>query len=335
MLKGYFQDRRLVFSILIICCGSLFGIGYLYRIPTSALSYVSVFAGTFVAILLLLDFFRYISSWKELERLCDQKTWHKGMFYSNPGALEAWYREMIEKMQDDMFHLLEDHDITMKKMMDYYGLWAHQIKTPIAAMRLLLQSRKQTIRTEEEKEHYDALSMELFKIEQYVEMALSYLKIGDISKDMILQEYDVGSIVRQAVKKYSRLFILQKIGIRMEEIKQSVVTDEKWLLFVLEQLLSNALKYTKEGSISIYMKEKGILVIEDSGIGIAPEDLPRIMEKGFTGYNGRRDKKSTGLGLYLCRSILDKLNHQIRIESEVGKGTKVFLDLNREPLEVE
>ena len=152
---------------------------------------------------------------------------------------------------------------------------------------------------------------------------------------MILQEYDVGSIVRQAVKKYSRLFILQKIGIRMEEIKQSVVTDEKWLLFVLEQLLSNALKYTKEGSISIYMKEKGILVIEDSGIGIAPEDLPRIMEKGFTGYNGRRDKKSTGLGLYLCRSILDKLNHQIRIESEVGKGTKVFLDLNREPLEVE
>ena len=166
-------------------------------------------------------------------------------------------------------------------------------------------------------------------------LALSYLKIGDISKDMILQEYDVGSIVRQAVKKYSRLFILQKIGIRMEEIKQSVVTDEKWLLFVLEQLLSNALKYTKEGSISIYMKEKGILVIEDSGIGIAPEDLPRIMEKGFTGYNGRRDKKSTGLGLYLCRSILDKLNHQIRIESEVGKGTKVFLNLNREPLEVE
>ena len=106
--------------------------------------------------------------------------------------------------------------------------------------------------------------------------------------------------------------------------------DEKWLLFVIEQILFNALKYTNEGKISIYMERNSVLVIEDTGIGIQSEDLPRVFEKGFTGYNGRNDKKSTGLGLYLCKRILTKLSHEINIESQVGKGTKVMIGLNQE-----
>lgn len=109
-----------------------------------------------------------------------------------------------------------------------------------------------------------------------------------------------------------------------------VLTDEKWLVFVLEQILSNALKYTKSGSIHIYLSPDApkTLVIEDTGIGIAPEDLPRIFEKGYTGCNGRADKRSTGIGLYLCRQIMEKLSHTIRIESEMGVGTKVYLGLD-------
>ena len=106
-----------------------------------------------------------------------------------------------------------------------------------------------------------------------------------------------------------------------------VLTDEKWLVFVIEQLLSNAIKYTNKGKISIYPLEDKKLVIEDTGIGISKEDIPRIFDKGFTGYNGRTDKKATGLGLYLCKNILDKLSHKISIESEVGVKTKVILDL--------
>ena len=177
--------------------------------------------------------------------------------------------------------------------------------------------------------------MELFKTEQYVEMVLSYLRIGDISKDMVLTGCDIAKLVRQAVKKYSRLFILQKISLEMGEIRETVVTDEKWLSFVIEQILSNALKYTKKGKVSIYMEPGERLVIEDTGIGISAEDLPRIMEKGYTGYNGRKDKKSTGIGLYLCRKVMDKLNHGIDIESEPGKGTRVILNLGRRKLNTE
>ena len=202
-------------------------------------------------------------------------------------------------------------------------LWAHQIKTPIAAMNILLQSGKA-----DEKE----LSAELFKIEQYVEMVLGYLRTEQMTSDLTLKEYELLDVIRQAVRKYSKLFILQKIKLNLEETDYRVVTDEKWFLFALEQILSNALKYTKEGSISIYMdKEKSdTLIIEDTGIGISPEDLPRVVEKGFTGYNGRSGRKSTGLGLYLTKQILEKLGHTIKLESEVGAGTRVYIYLGRE-----
>lgn len=152
-----------------------------------------------------------------------------------------------------------------------------------------------------------------------------------MSADLELKRYDLLEIIRQAVRKYSRLFILQKMKLNLEEMDYQVLTDEKWLLFAIEQILSNALKYTKEGGISIYMAKdrKDTLVIEDTGIGINPEDLPRVVEKGFTGYNGRNHKKSTGLGLYLSKEILEKLNHTLTLESEVGKGTRVFIYLGR------
>ena len=222
--------------------------------------------------------------------------------------------------------------ISRQELVDYYGLWAHQIKTPIAAARLLLQSR-------EEEEEQDAafireMKLEVFKIEQYVEMVLAYLRMEEMSSDLDFREYSLDDVIRQAVRKYSRMFILKRIRLDFTETGRTVLTDEKWLVFVLEQILSNALKYTKEGSISIYM-EGDELAIRDTGIGISPEDLPRVFEKGFTGYNGRRDKKSTGIGLYLCKSVLDRLGHKIRIQSEVGRGTKVLLNLEREELRPE
>lgn len=131
-------------------------------------------------------------------------------------------------------------------------------------------------------------------------------------------------MVRQAVRKYAKVFISKKIQMDFKPTNVYTVTDEKWFVFVLEQLLSNSLKYTKEGKVSIFMEEKA-LVIEDTGIGIPAEDLPRIFEKGFTGYNGREDKKSTGIGLYLCKNIMDKL--QWNITAALDKPTEgiVFL----------
>lgn len=335
MLKGYMRDRAAMFGCLLICYGTLFLIGYLYDIPFEKTRYIAEFSGAGVFLCLLVDILKYAERWKELKRCIATSDTYSGMFYTVPGDLEALYRSMIAKMRQEKEELIFEDQKRYTEMIDYYGMWAHQIKTPIAAMRILVQSGMDREENEENQKLFRQLQMELFKTEQYVEMVLSYLKIGDIAKDMVLERCDLGKVVRQAVKKYSRLFILQKLSLEMGEIAEIVLTDEKWLSFVVEQILSNALKYTKSGSVSIYLEQEGVLVIKDTGIGISAEDLPRIMEKGYTGYNGRIDKRSTGIGLYLCKKVMDKLHHQLRIDSEDGKGTKVVLDLRRTQLDLE
>lgn len=335
MLKGYMRDRAAMFGCLLICYGTLFLIGYLYDIPFEKTRYIAEFSGAGVFLCLLVDILKYAERWKELKRCIATSDTYPGMFYTVPGDLEALYRSMIAKMRQEKEELIFEDQKRYTEMMDYYGMWAHQIKTPIAAMRILVQSGMDREENEENQKLFRQLQMELFKTEQYVEMVLSYLKIGDIAKDMVLERCDLGKVVRQAVKKYSRLFILQKLSLEMGEIAEIVLADEKWLSFVVEQILSNALKYTKSGSVSIYLEQEGVLVIKDTGIGISAEDLPRIMEKGYTGYNGRIDKRSTGIGLYLCKKVMDKLHHQLRIDSEDGKGTKVVLDLRRTQLDLE
>ena len=226
--------------------------------------------------------------------------------------------QIRKKMQEEQGNRYDD-------LNDYYSMWVHQIKTPIAAMGLLLE--------EADPKQRPDLSLELFKIESYVEMVTGYLRTESLGGDWLLKEQDLDSMIRQAVKKYAKMFISKKISLSYEPVSAQVLTDEKWLVFVLEQILSNGLKYTGKGQISIYLEDE-ILVIEDTGIGIEKEDLPRIFEKGYTGRNGRTDKKATGIGLYLVKKIMDKLGHGIWIDSEVSKGTKVYLDLRQKKLEM-
>lgn len=210
---------------------------------------------------------------------------------------------------------------------DYYAMWTHQIKTPIQALKLLLEKIEYCGR-----EGF-LMREELFKIEQYVEMVLGYQRLKGIAMDLSLQEYDLYGLVKQAVRKYSVLFINKGIGLELEEMELKALTDEKWFVFCIEQLLSNSIKYTVQGRIRIWgeaQEEASRLCIEDTGIGIRPEDLPRIFERGFTGCNGRLDKKSTGIGLYLCRQIFVHLGIGVRVESEEGKGTKVILSIPRD-----
>ena len=234
------------------------------------------------------------------------------------GLLEEDYQALLQAVAAHRTALARESESRLQDLTDYYTLWAHQIKTPIAAMHLLLQ-----------EEDRPELAGELLKVEQYVEMVLNYLRLDSRSTDYVLRSCALDGLVRQAVRKYARLFILKSISLDFQETGQTAVTDEKWLSFVLEQLLSNALKYTPAGGrIRIY-GDGGTLVIADSGIGIGAEDLPRVFEKGFTGFNGRENRKSTGIGLYLCRQVMDRLNHGISIVSRPGQGTLVRLDLSR------
>lgn len=335
MVKDYIRDRIAMFTILLIFYTALFLIGFLYNIKLEKVLYIAEFTAFGAALCLIFDLFRYAERWREIRQILRTSDSYANMFYTVPGAMDTLYRELISKMVKEKEIIEYENLNRYTEMIDYYGMWAHQIKTPIAAMRILIQSGKDYGAFQTDRKLFDALQMELFKTEQYVEMVLSYLKIGDISKDMVLDNCDLGLLIRQAVKKYAKLFILQKISLELGDIEEYILTDEKWLSFVIEQILSNALKYTPKGSVSIYMKRKGVLAIKDTGIGISAEDLPRVMEKGYTGYNGRKDKESTGIGLYLCKKVMDKLGHGIQIVSEPGNGTEVLLELNRTELKPE
>ena len=212
-------------------------------------------------------------------------------------------------------------------MIEYYTVWAHQIKTPIAAMRLNLQS--------EDTESARRLMGDLGRIEAYVEMVLTFLRLDSDSTDYLIKEYDLDEIIRPAIRRYSKEFILKKLKLEYETVSYKALTDSKWLSFIIEQVISNSVKYTSEGYVKIFISEPGILCIEDSGIGISEEDLPRVFENGYTGFNGREDKRASGIGLYLCKRIADNLGHKISAESKQGVGTKIYLDLRRKELGIE
>lgn len=317
----------IIFTGIVVIFGILF---YLYDIPFDAIIYGCELSFVWSAVCLFIDFYKYYKRHKLLHINREQFFDDAEQLPEHMDIIEYDYQELAKELYQEKQELISKNRIAKKELLDYYGMWVHQIKTPIAALDILLQNTEQMLYQLDEKEMMlEAISvsdmkMELFKIEQYVEMALNYLRVEDISSDLVFKKHELDDMVRQVIRKYAKIFISKKIKIDFKPTKACIVTDEKWFIFVLEQIISNALKYTKKGQISIYMKEKA-LVIEDTGIGIPAEDLPRIFEKGFTGYNGRENKKSTGIGLYLCKNIMDKLQWNITVDSEVGSGTKIYL----------
>lgn len=340
LLRAYIKEHMKEISLYVGFMGVFWVIFYLYGLPMEAVRYAFFLSLVWLMMYGMVDFIRYVrhhASLMETERGMDAGLEQ----LSDPQSLiEADYQRMLESLYQAKREMESENRISRQEMTDYYSMWVHQIKTPLAAMHVLLQSYSEE--HPQDVNYSKNMRIELFKVEQYVEMVLTFLRMEEMSADLAFEEYSLDDIIKQAIRKYSQMFILQGIRLNYEPLKKMVLTDEKWLLFVIEQILSNALKYTKSGSISIYLEEgenvrqgNWILVIEDTGIGIQPEDLPRVFEKGFTGYNGRIDKKSTGIGLYLCKSVMDKLRHKIWIESKTGIGTKVCFLLERKRLESE
>lgn len=319
-VTGYLKRIYKVLLWFLILTGCFCLVYFLYDLPISAALYAALLSVTCGILFLLFDFLRYVSHCRKIEFILAQEILVPEDLPQPFDYLEETYQQLIQRFYAKQIAIQEQNAVRYGDLMDYYTLWVHQIKTPISAMSLLLQT--------EESENAKEMSMELFKIEQYTEMVLQYLRLGSTANDFLLQPYDLDDMIRQALRKYAKMFIIRKLSVDFSETHQKVLTDEKWMVFVIEQLLSNALKYTNTGKISIYAAGDGQgFVIEDTGIGISAEDLPRIFEKGYTGFNGRRDKKATGLGLYLCRQILEKLGHRIEAESAPGAGTKMIVHI--------
>ena len=321
ILKSYLKKNTKTYILFVVFIAIFFFMFYLYNLPLEALIYTGSLC--FLAGLIgnTMDFINYRKSYKKLKFLEENIINDREDLPKSLDIRIDYYHKIIEKLYRELENETQKNKQKNTDMVDYYSMWVHQIKTPIAAMNFLLDN---------EEVDQKNLQQELFKIERYVEMVLTYIRLDSTSSDYVITKINLDEVVKDSVKKYATIFINKKIKLNYVSHETMVISDKKWLSFAFEQILGNSVKYTSAGGEITIETCENKLVIEDNGMGIKEEDLPRIFEKGFTGFNGRYEKKSSGLGLYLCKKTLDKLGHHIEISSKVGEGTRIEITFPKE-----
>lgn len=313
--KYYLRSRKLLCSLLFIFYSLLFIFSYLFEDERTVLQYVMILLLLTSLIGLILDFVKQYQNFRH------------AVLYGESDAytpLEALLTSRIRTLEKDKKELKIQHQEKQSDLLDYYTLWVHQIKTPIAASKLLVQDlQEQTLKNQ--------LEQELFKIDSYTNLVLQYLRLESFHDDLVVEKENIEDLVKEVVKKYALFFIQQGLSLNLHDLNHTVITDKKWFLVILEQVLSNSLKYTKQGSIEIFFQED-TLYMKDTGLGIQNSDLLRVFERGFSGYNGRLTHQSSGLGLYLSKKIADKLGHKLHLHSVVGEGTTVMITFKEKKL---
>ncbi|AGU78396.1 Sensor histidine kinase GraS [Streptococcus intermedius] len=313
--KYYLRSRKLLCSLLFIFYSLLFIFSYLFEDERTVLQYVIILLLLTSLIGLILDFVKQYQNFRH------------AVLYGESDAytpLEALLTSKIRTLEKDKKELKIQHQEKQSDLLDYYTLWVHQIKTPIAASKLLVQDLQEQMLKNQ-------LEQELFKIDSYTNLVLQYLRLESFHDDLVVEKENIEDLVKEVVKKYALFFIQQGLSLNLHDLNHTVITDKKWFLVILEQVLSNSLKYTKQGSIEIFFQED-TLYMKDTGLGIQNSDLLRVFERGFSGYNGRLTHQSSGLGLYLSKKIADKLGHELHLHSVVGEGTTVMITFKEKKL---
>ena len=315
----YYIRSRLPFYLLVIFNGIILLLfAFLFEEAADVL-YYSLTILTFVTIIMVAwDLFRSYQSYK-LAYLYEEIT--------PLSPLEFYLAQTLENARENQKNQTEEECKRYTDLMDYYTLWVHQIKTPIVASQLLVQDVT-------DRNTRSLLEQEIFKIDAYTHLVLQYLRLENFHDDLQLKQVALEQLVKEVVRKYSLFFIQKGLTINLDDLDVKVISDEKWLLVIIEQILSNSLKYTKSGGIEIYFKDN-TLYLKDSGIGIKDSDILRVFERGFSGYNGRLTQQSSGLGLYLSKKIADQLGHDISISSQVGQGTTVSIHFQKKKLAID
>ena len=230
--------------------------------------------------------------------------------------------DLLKQTDKDMHEHVKKYRDMESEYREYIETWVHEIKTPIASTRLIIENNENEITRN--------INYEIKKIEEYIEQVLYYARSNNVSKDYIIKEVSLAALVRKVVKRNSRDFINKRISIDIEAIEGSVYSDIKWLEYILNQVIGNSIKYTreKEGKVKAYtVKNENniVLTVEDNGVGIIDKDINRVFEKGFTGESGRKFGTSTGIGLYLCKKLTEQLGLGLTLTSKAREGTKVSI----------
>ena len=307
----YFKDNHRVYLLLLVVILVFDSLLMLCNIDASLIIYPNVIVLFIIIVHSLFDYYKYKNKHELL---------NKSLYEEVDCLFDEDYQKIINELEAKIRQLETDKHKVMKEMSDYYSLWVHQIKTPISAMQLTLENEDSPLSRK--------LMLELLHIEQYVDMVLTYQKLSDGS-DYVFEENDLDVMIKDTIRYLRLEFIERKLSLKYEPISRTIITDKKWFKFVLKQLISNALKYTRKGSIEIYL-EDNCLCIKDDGIGIKESDLRRIFEMGYTGSNGHDNKNSSGIGLYLCTNIVSNLGLKLSATSIVGVGSIFKIDLRQD-----
>ncbi len=317
-IRAFLQYRLSLIAFALISMALMLSVLALAGQDMRVAWYCALIMGFVLLCVLLIDAGRFFRQRRLLEHMQHMRSIAVAMrsLPEPQDELQTEYTRLLSRLNDELAAANRSIVGAHSESVEYYTLWVHQIKTPIAALKLAL--------AQQDGVKPQVVERELFKIEQYADLALRYIKLDDIASDTVIERFEVDAVVREAVKKYALLFVHKHLKVNLDNLCCEVTTDRRWYLFIVEQFISNAVKYTNTGSVSIFM-DADELVISDTGIGIRAEDLPRIFEKGYTGYNGRLYERASGIGLYLAKKCAGALDISLRVESVLGEGTRAFI----------
>lgn len=321
-LKDYLKDKLFSISILVVVELLSASLLWLVEVPSIFIVFFELILFMGFSIVLIVDFIKrhqyYVALLKTMDQL-EQKTLLSEMIKRGSFLDAQILYDVLKKSDIYMNNKIAEYERDNRQYREYVELWVHEIKTPIACAKLIIENDKNITTL-----HIDD---ELRKIDGFVEQALFYARSTSLEKDFKVEKTTLKELVTSAIKTYSKSIIQIGGGVKLDSLDYEVYTDKKWISFIIGQVIHNATKYEKGNLlIRFYAStyENGVyLVIADNGIGIQEEDISRVFDKGFTGENGRRYNKSTGIGLYLCNKLCEKMNMKITLSSIVNQGTEV------------
>lgn len=323
-LKEFIKDKLLLISLLLFSIIMVQILLLIYKIELAVRIFITIIPIMLVTIALAVEYHKKKVFYNKLKREMQELT-EKYLISEltiTPDFLEGKIlKQTLQETGKSMLENVNKYKYLQEDYKEYIELWIHEIKLPIAASKMVIENNKM--------EATKSIEEELDKIENYIEQALFYARSNTAEKDYIITKSNLEEIVNNTILKNKNILISSKTNLNLHDLEKEVYTDSKWAIFILNQILQNSIKYLKEENkkIEIYAKEQKenvILYIKDNGIGIKKGEITRVFEKGFTGENGRLlGKKSTGIGLYLCKKLCDKLGLGLELNSEKDLGTEV------------
>lgn len=332
-LSAFLKDKCLLLLLHLVCMALLSAFLHITGCPDANIALICIFWLTLLSAWLLAAFLQRKNYFREAFRTLediDNRCLFGEMLPVSFALEDHLYREMIRISGRDAIEKIRLLEDAQKEYREYLESWVHEIKTPISAVELLCENAKSAdvSITPAVNEILRSIRLENRKIENYVDMVLYQARSEQVYRDYLIRETDLQEVVCEALEK-ERLLLIRS-GVQAEvSCAEKVFTDKKWIVFILNQLILNSVKYRSDAPHLLFYTRRGkdsiSLTIEDNGTGIPAEDLPRIFEKGFTGSNGRSHEKATGMGLYLCKKLCDRLGILLAAQSACGRGTKITL----------